>query len=108
MSVANLIADLDRLEIQLEARGDRLRYSPRSAVTPELAQRMKDHKCELLTILQPASDASSVGLTDAPALWQAALDRLAGDVLFPPDVMEALRAADAQWADTPGDEIADN
>ena len=100
MSVANLIADLDRLEIQLEAHGDRLRYSPRSAVTPELAQRMKDHKCELLTILQPASDA--------PALWQAALDRLAGDVLFPPDMIEALRAADAQWADAPGDKIADN
>jgi len=40
VSVANLIADLDRLEIQLEAHGDRLRYSPRSAVTPELAQRM--------------------------------------------------------------------
>ena len=52
MSVANLISDLARLEIQLEAHDDRLRYWPRSAVTPELAQRMKAHKGELLAILR--------------------------------------------------------
>ena len=41
MSAAELMADLTRLGIRLEAHGDRLRYWPRSALTPELANRMK-------------------------------------------------------------------
>ena len=47
-----LMADLARLGIKLEADGDRLRYSPRSAVTPDLAKLMKAHKSELLAMLR--------------------------------------------------------
>ena len=47
------MADLARLGIRLEAHSDRLRYSPRSAVTPDLADRMKSHKTELMAILRP-------------------------------------------------------
>ena len=101
MSAAQLMTDLAQFGIRIEAQGDRLRYSPRSAVTPDLARRMKAHKGELLAILRPEADAPTIDLTDAMAVWQAALDRLEGDPLFPPDVMEALRAADAQWADDP-------
>ena len=95
------MTDLAQFGIRIEAQGDRLRYSPRSAVTPDLARRMKAHKGELLAILRPEADAPTIDLTDAMAVWQAALDRLEGDPLFPPDVMEAMRAADAQWADDP-------
>ena len=58
MRAAQLMADLTRLGIRLEAHGDRLRYSPRSAVTPELVDRMKAHKPELLAMLQPEGDES--------------------------------------------------
>jgi len=51
VTVTQLMVDLTRLGIRLEANGDRLRYSPRLAVTPELADRMKAHKDELLAIL---------------------------------------------------------
>ena len=51
VTATQLMADLTRLGIKLEAHGDRLRYSPRSAVTPDLADRMKAHKGELLAIL---------------------------------------------------------
>jgi len=54
---ADLIADLARRGITLQARGDRLRYSPRSAVTPDLADRMKAHKAELLAVLCGGADA---------------------------------------------------
>ena len=97
MSAAHLMNDLDRLGIHLEAHGDRLRYSPRSAVTPELADRMKAHKLELLAILQWNVGTPAIDLTDANAIWQAALDDLDGNPLFPPDLMKALRAANAQW-----------
>ena len=99
VNATDLITDLARLGIRIEVHGDRLRYSPRSAVTPDLADRMKDHKGELLAILRRDPDAPAIDLTDATQVWQAALDRLESDPLFPPDVMEGLRAADARWAD---------
>lgn len=52
MTTAELLADLTRRGVRLEARGDRIRYSPRSAVTPGLAEHMKAHKPELLAILR--------------------------------------------------------
>lgn len=88
--------DLARLGIRIEAHGDRLRYSPRSAVTPDLADRMKAHKGELLALLRDDPEAPAIDLTNAMAVWQAALDRLEGNPLFPPDVMKALRAANVR------------
>ena len=61
MSTAELMTDLARLGIRIEAHGDRLRYSPRSGVTPDLADRMKAHKGELLAILRRDPEA---GKTD--------------------------------------------
>jgi hypothetical protein len=70
-------------------------------VTPDLADRMKTHKSELLEILRRDPNGPTIDLKDATAVWQAALDRLEGDPLFPPDVMQALQAANAQWIDDP-------
>ena len=47
MNATELLEDLNRLGIRLAVHGDRLRYSPRSAVTPELANRMKAHSDSL-------------------------------------------------------------
>lgn len=101
MIAAQLMTDLARLGIRIEAHGDRLRCSPRSAVTPDLVGRLKAHKGELLAILRRDPEAPATRRTDANQVWQAALDRLEGDPLFPPDVMEGLRAADARWAGDP-------
>ena len=57
VAAMELMTDLARLGIHIEAHGDRLRYSPRSAVTPELADRMKAHKGELLAILRRDPEA---------------------------------------------------
>lgn len=103
MSAADLVTDLAQLGICIEAHGDRLRYSPRSAVTPDLADRMKAHKGELLAILRRDLNAPVIDLTDAAAVWQAALDLLEGDPLFLPDAMEALRAADPRWDEPDAD-----
>lgn len=101
MSVARLMTDLTRLGIRIEAHGDRLRYSPRSAMTPDLADRLKAHKAELLSILRGGDESPKVDLTDAAELWQAIVDELADDPKFPPDIMTALRAADARWISSP-------
>ncbi len=45
---SHLLAELYALGIQLEADGERLRFRPREAVTPDIAARLKAHKAELL------------------------------------------------------------
>jgi hypothetical protein len=56
MNAAKLLLDLSRLGIRLEAHGDRLRYFPRSALTPDLLGRLKTHKAELLALLRPTPE----------------------------------------------------
>ena len=48
---AELLADLAVRGIRLEADGERLRYHPRSALTPKLLERLKAHKADLLALL---------------------------------------------------------
>jgi hypothetical protein len=53
-----LLVNLTRLGIRVESHEDRLRYAPRSAVSSNLAERMRVHKTELLAMLaaDPVSD----------------------------------------------------
>ena len=51
MIVKQLMADLTQAGIRLKAEGERLRYFPRTAMTPNLADRVKAHKPELLAAL---------------------------------------------------------
>ena len=64
--LADLIVDLDRAGVQeLVAEGDTLRYRPRSAVTPDLAERLRVHKAELVAALTPPTGPDRV--TGGPA-----------------------------------------
>ena len=74
MTAHELLTDLDRLGIPIEAHGDRLRYSPRSAVTPDLAQRMKAHKPALLAILAGETWDTDVLPEANEANWAAISD----------------------------------
>ncbi|MCH8967298.1 MAG: tetratricopeptide repeat protein [Planctomycetes bacterium] len=49
-SVDALLIELTRRGIELQAHGDRLRFRPRSAMTPELVEAVKVHKFALLTV----------------------------------------------------------
>ena len=85
-----LLADCDAHGIRLFAAGDGglTIDAPQNALTPDLLCRLKAHKGELLSILPPETDALRVDPTDPVSLWQAVLNRLAGDPLFPADVLE--------------------
>lgn len=56
--VAVLLVELARRGIEIRAAGDRLRYRPRSAMTPDLADRLTTHRADLLAILAAADDAA--------------------------------------------------
>jgi TubC N-terminal docking domain len=51
MTAVQLMTDLAHLGIRLDAYGDRLRYSPKSAMTPDLVAQLRDNKAELLAML---------------------------------------------------------
>lgn len=70
VSAADLIADLTRMGIRLEAHGDRLRYSPRSAVTPELIERMKANKPELLVAMLATPKVQNVHFKSNRDDWE--------------------------------------
>ena len=64
-SAATILAELTRRGVRLEARGDKLRFHPKSAVPAELRQRMKQHKTALLTLLH-GSNGKPSGNGQAP------------------------------------------
>ena len=56
--VANLLDDLQRRGIELQAAGDKLRYRPVDAVAAELRERLARHKAELLERLRADADTT--------------------------------------------------
>src|SRR4030042_1131328 len=56
MTATDLLADMNRAGIELQADGDKLRYRPLSAMTPDLAERLKACKPELLALLNKTPD----------------------------------------------------
>ena len=58
--VEELLAEINRLGVVLVANDDRLQYYPRAAMTPELIERLREHKAEVLAVLHnpwPADDS---------------------------------------------------
>ena len=51
MNSSQLLAELERLGVRLEAHDNRLRFTPASAVTTEILGQMKAHKSDLLETL---------------------------------------------------------
>ena len=81
MSAAELFLDLGRLGIRLEADGERLRYFPRSALTPDLLDRLKVNKAELLAAIERFEERAAIREFDA-GLSRPEAERLAWNEYF--------------------------
>lgn len=90
MTLPELLHHLDSLGVSLEAKGEHLSCRPSTRVTPELAELLKAHKPALLAMLHNASQEP------LEAAWLATVDKLANDPDFPPDTLEAMRAAQVE------------
>lgn len=64
MNVVELLDELRRYGVTLEADGERLRYAPKTAVSAALAERMRTHKRELLAILAKPLDLPKTAEAD--------------------------------------------
>ena len=56
---ASLLAELTKRGVRLEAHGDRLRFTPQSAVTTELKNRLRQHKPAVLALLNASNGKPS-------------------------------------------------
>lgn len=92
-----LLAELVAHGIEVQAHGERLRYHPKAAMTPELVQRVKAHKAELLALLSPATQSPhpTAPPTESDAVqaeWDRFL-RVAREVPGIPGVSDAAELA---------------
>jgi hypothetical protein len=55
--ITTILADVARRGIELQARAGKVRFRPRSAMTPELARRIKAHRSALLALLSDTTPA---------------------------------------------------
>ena len=90
--MAPLLAELVRRGIYIEAQAGRLRYRPRDRMTPDLAEKLRRHKPELLARLGAAGEA--------PGRYTEAEERLLGGV--PAPVRTTVDLVKATFADLGG------
>lgn len=60
-TVTQLLQDLQRRGVTVRAIGDRIGFKPADAVPPDLLERMKRHKAELLQALRADAGRRAVG-----------------------------------------------
>jgi len=65
-----LLAEVTSRGIQLRSEDGRLWYKPRSAMTPELAERLRANRDELVSVLGPGDSSGVRRPEDLPAYWR--------------------------------------
>jgi hypothetical protein len=105
VTAAKLMANLNRLGIRIKADGDRLLFSPRSVVTPDLAESMKAHKSELLAMLRTGDAPVAFALaiqTSVPAdgKWHTVYDITHGEYDWINEVFDDPTIATSPETDT--------
>jgi hypothetical protein len=98
-TLRDLLSECENRNVRLEPTEDDglLVDGPQHSLTPDLLDRLRTRKFELLAMLREETDRPTVNLTDANAVWQAAMDELKGDEMFPDELLQILRAAPVAW-----------
>ncbi len=103
-ALVELLVELHRAGVRLTPHRDRIRATPSASVTDELADRIRQHKPNILAGLITAGDVQCFGTVNAGwtrGAWRTRLRQLAGRCeVNRPDRCQFLRA----WADAPGGE----
>jgi hypothetical protein len=110
-AVDMLLAELAGRGIQLQAHGDRLRFRPQAAMTPDLLARLTTHKPTVLAVLTDLAERldslnSHVAVRPANQAWCEEWDRrlqVAGGWQHPIDVARAVIEDYATSAAATGD-----
>jgi hypothetical protein len=72
MTATEILSELARRGVHLEVAGDKLRWRPKEAVTPELVEDLKRRKAEILDALRAPKPTVSARVRGKDAITQAA------------------------------------
>ena len=82
-----LLAEFDRLGIEVKANGDRLRFRPRNAVSDELLAALRQHKTEILETLTRQADSTPPNTADVVSILGGEAQPVAHDADDPPAML---------------------
>lgn len=81
MTASDIIQELSRRGVQLEASGDRLRFRPAGVIPPDLLERIKQHK---VAIIEALTGDKQPGLCPGPEKCTGCYSVAPGIAIHPP------------------------
>ena len=66
MTATEILSELDRRGVELQAAGERLRFRPKDAVPPKLLEAMKQQRAKILEVLQSGQPVTGYGRCPGP------------------------------------------
>ena len=103
MNATDILGELERRGVHLEVAGDKLRWRPKEAVTPELVEALKQWKPEIIAALT-GSKTTGLGLCPDPERG-GCYEVSPGVHLHPPKVSEDWEARLTKWQPKKGNPI---
>ena len=103
MTATQILSELARRGVHLEVAGDRLRFRPKEAVTPDLVELLKQRKGEIMAALQSGRPAT--GDCPGPQQCGGCYPVSGGRRIHPPRVSEEWTAWLKKWKPKEGNPI---
>ena len=104
MNATEILSELERRGVHLEVAGDKLRWRPKEAVTPELVEVLKQWKPEIIAALT-SSKMTGLGKCPGPERCGGCYEVSPGIHLHPPKVSEEWKAWLTKWQPKKGNPI---
>ena len=92
MTATEILGELERRGVSLEMAGDKLRFRPKEALTPDLIEALRQRKDEILAALQAKQPATGLGLCPGPEKCAGCYPIPGGRYIHPPK-------ASPEWKD---------
>ena len=104
MTATEILTELERRGVHLEVAGDKLRWRPKEAVTPELMEVLKHWKPEIIAVLS-SSKTTGKGKCPGPERCGGCYEVSPGVHLHPPKISEEWKAWLAKWEPKKGNAV---
>jgi len=104
MTATEILSELARRGVHLEVAGDKLRWRPKEAVTPDLVETLKQRKAEIIAAL---TGGKTTGLGQCPGSEKCGgcYEVSPGIHLHPPKVSEEWKTWLTKWQPKEGNPI---
>ena len=104
MTATEILSELERRGVHLELAGDKLRWRPNEAVTPDLVEALRQSKAEIIATLT-GGKTTGLGQCPGPEKCGGCYEVRLGVHLHPPKISEEWKAWIAKWEPKKGSPI---